>query len=162
MAAAYSGLPDSVKNRIASLYAVHDPLTIYDGYDDTTRLRDARGMFPANIHPVVRLHPESGERILYVNRLYTTRILGIEESESSELLNYLCDRAQYPEYQVRLNWKTGTVAVWDNRSTQHYAVSDYYPQPRRLERVSIRGDTPRGERRPLPSVRRRDTCHADG
>ncbi|MEU9157788.1 TauD/TfdA family dioxygenase [Streptomyces sp. NPDC048417] len=156
MVAAHDGLPDDVKERIANLRAVHDPLTIYDGYDEVARERDGRGMFPVSEHPVVRVHPETGEKILYVNRFYTTRILGVDEAESEELLAYLCDQAHYPEYQVRFHWTDGAVALWDNRSTQHYAVSDYYPQTRVLERVSIAGDRPQGPRRLLRNAVRRE------
>ncbi|WP_436521066.1 TauD/TfdA dioxygenase family protein [Actinoplanes sp. HUAS TT8] len=149
MEAAYEGLPEDVKERIANLRAVHDPLTIYDGYDEAMRQRDSRGLFPVSEHPVVRIHPETGAKILYVNRFYTTRILDLPDDESARLLAYLCNQAHYPEYQVRFRWTAGAVAMWDNRSTQHYAASDYYPQRRVLERVSIAGDRPRGLRRPL-------------
>ncbi|WNM30389.1 TauD/TfdA family dioxygenase [Streptomyces sp. Li-HN-5-11] len=155
MAAAYDGLAPELKQRIATLRAVHDPLTIYDGYQTVAAKRDGHAMFPVSEHPVVRVHPETGQKILYVNRFYTTRILGVPEDESAELLSLLCDQAHFPEYQVRFHWTPGAVAIWDNRSTQHYACSDYYPQTRVLERVSIAGDRPKGETRSLRSVTRR-------
>ncbi|MFD8707482.1 TauD/TfdA dioxygenase family protein [Kitasatospora sp. NPDC059648] len=155
MAAAYDGLPEDVKERIAHLRAVHDPLTIYDGYDDVAQDREGLGMFPVSEHPIVRVHPETGQKILYVNRFYTTRILGLDDAEGAELLAFLCDQAHYPEYQVRFRWTDGAVAMWDNRSTQHYAASDYYPQTRVLERVSIAGDKPQGLRRPLTAATRK-------
>jgi taurine dioxygenase len=142
MAAAYDCLPEGVKDRIDGLVAVHDWINTFGrGMDAATR--DAlRPDFPAVEHPVVRTHPETGRKMLYVNRAFTQHIVGLEPSESDELLDYLYRQASYPEYQCRFRWTPGAVAFWDNRSTQHYATSDYFPQRRVMERITIIGDRP--------------------
>jgi taurine dioxygenase len=139
MAAAYDGLTEVMKARIEGLFAVHDFLARYEGAAGSTRAKRSREMFPVAEHPLVYSHPETGRRILYVNRVYTTRILGLPEAEGGALLGLLCDQAHHPEYQVRFRWTPGAVALWDNRATQHYAVSDYYPHRRLMERVTIAG-----------------------
>ncbi|MFF1356315.1 TauD/TfdA dioxygenase family protein [Streptomyces sp. NPDC058297] len=136
MAAAYDGLPDKVRRRIADLRAVHEiPQAPGDVGAARARLRPVE-------HPVVRTHPETGRQLLYVNRVFTSRIVGLSPEESRELLDFLTCQADHPEYQVRLHWEPGTVAVWDNRATQHYAVSDYFPDRRVMERVTLVGDRP--------------------
>jgi taurine dioxygenase len=99
--------------------------------------------YPLATHPVVRTHPVSGRKALYVNSIFTTAIVGMEKDESDALLAKLNRQTAIPEVQVRLNWKPGTVAFWDNRSTQHYAVCDYGDQHRKMERVTVCGDVPR-------------------
>jgi taurine dioxygenase len=143
MAAAYDCLPDDVKAYVDGMYAVHDWIDTFGrGMDPATR--DAlRPDFPPVEHPVVRMHPETGRNMLYVNVAFTERIVGLEPDESAELLDFLYRQASYPEFQCRFRWQPGDVAFWDNRSTQHYAVSDYYPNPRVMERVTIIGDAPR-------------------
>jgi len=142
-AAAYEGLPQPVKERIAGLDAEHDIVASFGGrVSDEKRAQLARD-FPAVSHPVVRTHPETGEKILYVNHTFTTRILGIPEEESRELLRLLYDRIKVPEYQVRFRWTPNAIGIWDNRSTQHYAVGDYWPAERVLERVTVSGDVVR-------------------
>ncbi|MDQ8706132.1 MFS transporter [Streptomyces sp. LHD-70] len=137
MAAAYDGLPDKVRRRIADLRAVHEiPKAPGDVGAARDRLRPVE-------HPVVRTHPETGRQLLYVNRVFTSRIVGLSPEASRELLDFLILQAGYPEYQVRLHWEPGTVAVWDNRATQHYAASDYFPDRRVMERVTLVGDRPR-------------------
>ena len=139
-AAAYAGLPDAVKDRIVDLDAEHDIVRSFGGrVSDEKRARLARD-FPAVRHPVVRTHPETGEKILYVNHTFTTRILGVDEDESEKLLRLLFDRIKVPEYQVRFRWTPNAIGIWDNRSTQHYAVGDYWPADRVLERVTVSGD----------------------
>jgi len=98
--------------------------------------------YPPVEHPVVRIHPETGRKTLFVNSFFTERIVGVDDAESEWLLDRLSMQAMHPEWQVRLRWTPGTVAMWDNRATQHYASSDYYPQRRVMERVSIKGDRP--------------------
>ena len=143
MGAAYDGLPDADKDRIDGLVAVHDWIDTFGrGMDAATR--DAlRPDFPAVEHPVVRTHPETGRRTLFVNAAFTQHIVGLDHQESAELLDFLYRQASYPEYQCRFRWTTGAVAFWDNRSTQHYAASDYFPQRRVMERITIMGDRPR-------------------
>jgi taurine dioxygenase len=90
---------------------------------------------------VVRTHPETGDKILYVNYTFTTRILGVSDADSEKLLRLLFERIKVPEYQVRFSWTPNAIGIWDNRSTQHYAVGDYWPAERVLERVTVSGDT---------------------
>ncbi len=139
-AAAYRGLPQAIKDRIAGLDAEHDIVRSYGGrVSEEMRAQLARD-FPPATHPVVRTHPETGEKILYVNHSFTTRILGIAEEESRQLLDLLFERIKVPEYHVRFRWSPNAIGIWDNRSTQHYAVGDYWPAERVLERVTVSGD----------------------
>ena len=139
-AAAYRGLPDAVKERIEHLEAEHDIVRSFGHrVSDEKRAEIARD-FPPVVHPVVRTHPETGERAIYVNFTFTTRILGVSEAESRELLTLLFDRIKVPEYHVRWRWTPNAIAIWDNRVTQHYAVADYWPNPRTMERVTVTGD----------------------
>jgi taurine dioxygenase len=143
MGAAYDCLDDDVKARIESLTAVHDWWDSF-GANMSPEQRDAlRPSFPPQEHPVVRTHPETGRRTLYVNAIFTQHIVGLPPDESSELLDLLYRQAAIPEYQCRFRWTAGSIAFWDNRSTQHYAVSDYFPNRRVMERVTIAGDRPR-------------------
>jgi taurine dioxygenase len=90
----------------------------------------------------MRTHPETGEQALFVNRTFTSRILGVEADESRELLRYLTGRVKQPEYQIRFRWSPNAIVFWDNRPTQHYAVLDYWPHHRVVERVTVVGDRP--------------------
>ena len=96
----------------------------------------------AALHPVVRWIPETGRRSLFVNRVYTKRIAGLHRMESSGLLSMLFDLAESPDFQVRLRWQPGDIAIWDNRITQHFATADYYPARRVMHRIALRGETP--------------------
>ena len=139
--AAYRGLPQAVKDRIENLDAEHDILRSFGPrVTDEKRAEIARD-FPPVVHPVVRIHPETGEKILYVNYTFTSRILGLSQEDSDDLLRLLFDRIKVPEYHIRFRWTPGAIGIWDNRSTQHYAVGDYWPQPRVMERVTIAGDS---------------------
>ena len=143
-AAVYAGLPDAVKTRIESLTATHDLLFDFGDRVAPERRAAIAAEFPPQHHPIVRMHPETGERVLFVNASFTSHIDGMDETESAELLAYLLDRFKVPEYQVRFRWTQNAVVVWDNRATQHYPVADYWPARRRMERVTIRGDVPFG------------------
>lgn len=101
-----------------------------------------RPQFPAVRHPVVRVIPETGRKVLFVNLSFTQRIVGVPEAESNELLTLLYRHVHRPEFQVRLKWRTDTIAFWDNRTCQHYAASDYFPARRVMDRISIVGDRP--------------------
>ncbi|WP_321916136.1 MULTISPECIES: TauD/TfdA dioxygenase family protein [unclassified Paraburkholderia] len=152
MVAAYENLPEAVKARIANLQAVHDGLP---GFTLTPERRKTfHNDFPPQTHPVVRTHPETGEKILFVNEGWTTHLANFLQLEpyrvgsdarfgELDLLAYLYRQASQPEYQVRLKWRPNTIAFWDNRATQHYAVSDYFPAVRHMNRATIIGDRPR-------------------
>ena len=93
---------------------------------------------------MVRVHPVSGRRVLYVNQQFCVRIKGLKSDESDALLEFLYRQATIPEYQLRVKWQPNTLVMWDNRSVQHYAVHDYYPARRTMERVTVKGDRPVG------------------
>lgn len=141
MCAAYDGLSASLRDFITGLGAIHDFKNfriLYKG--DPDQLRIMEESFPNPTHPVVINHPDTLQRVLFVNRQFTLRIKDMAESESRQLLELLYEQARVPEYQFRLQWEPGTVAIWDNRSCQHYAVNDYYPNRRHMERVAVAGD----------------------
>lgn len=144
MAAAYDGLSREVRDRIESLTAVHDFANSFGALMEPDDLARWRAEHPPVEHPVVRVIPENGRRVLYVNRIFTSHIVGLEPDESDALLEQLCRQADVPEYQCRFRWQAGSVAFWDNRSTQHYACSDYWPQRRVMERVTVIGEIPVG------------------
>ena len=143
-AAAYDGLPADLRERIDGLEAVHDWRQSFGlAIDPTTRDALAEE-YPPVTHPVVRVHPETGRKTLFVNGIFTQRIVGLDDAESDALLGRLCQQYTRPEYQCRFRWTPGSVAFWDNRATVHYAASDYHPQPRVMDRISIAGDAPFG------------------
>ena len=142
MVAAYAGLPDEVKQRIDPLFAIHDFTNSFGGGMAPDRLAEMQKKYPEARHPVVRTHPETGEKALYVNAAFTRELEGLEPDESRELLQFLYKQARVPEYQVRFQWRPGSIAFWDNRTTQHYPVSDYWPARRAMERVTVVGDRP--------------------
>lgn len=142
MGAAYDNLPQDVRERIDRLSAVHDFTATFARFLSEDELARRRAQFPPVTHPVVRTHPETGRRTLFVNAVFTDRIAGLDPEESERLLQYLFREVQVPEYQVRFRWRPDSIAFWDNRAVQHYAVSDYFPEPRTAERVAIAGDRP--------------------
>ncbi len=146
MEAAYNGLSDTFRGMIAGLRAVHDfqnfRVLFRNTEEDRIKLHRMEDMFPNPSHPVVRTHPVSGRKCIYVNPQFTLRIEGLEPTESRAILDVLFAQARVPEYQFRLRWRPGTVVLWDNRSTQHYAANDYYPARRRMERTAVVGDVP--------------------
>ncbi|MEJ5989903.1 TauD/TfdA family dioxygenase [Ramlibacter sp. PS3R-8] len=150
MALAYERLPQQVKDLIAPLRARHSIEASFGAAMAAEKRLALHAQFPDAEHPVVRTHPETGEKILFVNA-FTTHFTNYHTPAnvrygqdhthgSSDLLRYLVDQAAIPEYQVRFRWKRNSVAMWDNRSTQHYAVMDYPPCHRKMERAGIVGD----------------------
>ena len=107
---------------------------------------ELRERYPLSEHPVVRTHPETGHNVLYVNVAFTTHIKDMDLAESDALLADLFRTAWNPELQCRFKWRPGSLAFWDNRACQHFAASDYFPQVRKMERVTIAGDKPYFER----------------
>ena len=151
MVRAYAELSDDVKAAIADLSARHSIEASFGAVLPLEERLALRETYPDALHPVVRTHPETGEKILFVNA-FTTHFVnfhtpahvryGIDFTPgSSQLLQYLQSRAMVPEYQVRWTWAPNSVAIWDNRCTQHYAVMDYRGA-RRMERAGICGDKP--------------------
>ena len=153
MEMAYERLPEHRKAQIKDLFAVHDIMPAFGRRMKPEDRAAARKQFPPVSHPVVRTHPESGKKILYVNSAFVTHLENFTScnpvrgafethSEKNDLLEYLYRQSAYPEYQMRLRWAPNTIAMWDNRSTQHYAVQDYYPAVRRMMRATVIGDKP--------------------
>ena len=141
MYAAYDALPADIKAYLDTLSAVHDMgdfrnyFTVSESSGE--RLTGAMQRFGCAIHKVVKAHPVTGRKFLYVNEGFTNHIIGMPAGESRRLLNYLIDHINRPEYQVRFNWQIGSIAMWDNRCTQHYAVSDYLPAHRCMNRITV-------------------------
>jgi len=141
MVEAYERLPGDIKDKIAGKIAVHDIARVFAGRLNKTA-EQLRETYPVMEHPIVRTHPETGANVLYVNNAFTSHIKGMDEDESKELLQALYRTASNPELQCRFRWKAGSLAFWDNRACQHFASSDYFPQVRKMERVTIAGDRP--------------------
>ena len=152
MAAAYEALPPHIKAQIAGLRARHSIEASFGARMPIEKRLALKAQFPDAEHPVVRTHPETDEKILFVNS-FTTHFSNFHRPETvrygqdfapgaAQLLHYLIGQAAIPEFQVRWRWQKHSVAIWDNRSTQHYAVQDYGPCHRRMERAGIIGDVP--------------------
>jgi taurine dioxygenase len=152
MAAAYEKLPRQVKAQIAGLHARHSIEATFGAAMPTEERHKLKARFPDAEHPVVRSHPETNEKVLFVNA-FTTHFTNFHTPTNvrygqdyspgaSQLLAYLISQAAIPEYQVRWRWSPNAIAIWDNRCTQHYAVQDYWPAVRKMERAGIVGDRP--------------------
>ena len=152
MTLAYERLHEHVKTQIAGLRARHSIEASFGAAMPTEKRLALHAQFPDAEHPVVRTHPETGEKILFVNA-FTTHFTNFHTADNvrvgqdyapgaANLLQYLQSQASIPEYQLRRRLRTDTVAIWDNRCTQHYAVQDFWPAVRRLERAGIVGDRP--------------------
>ena len=144
--AAYDGLSEAMKRLVGDLDAVHD---FRHGFEESMaepggreRLAPAIEANPPVWHPRIATHPETGRKVIYVNALFTTSVVGLTHSESQMLLEFLYRHVVTEEFTVRLKWEPDTVAIWDNRSTQHKPVNDYFPQHRMMHRVTIAGDRP--------------------
>jgi taurine dioxygenase len=152
MTLAYEKLPEGIQQQIANLRARHSIEATFGAAMPTEKRLALKAQFPDAEHPVVRTHPETGEKSLFVNS-FTTHFTNFHTPAHvrvgqdytlgmSQLLHYLLAQAAIPEYQVRWRWQAGDVAIWDNRCTQHYAVMDYPPCVRKMDRAGIKGDTP--------------------
>ena len=152
MARAYEDLSDHIKEQIDGLMARHSIEATFGARLPIDKRHELKERFPDAEHPVVRTHPETGEKVLFVNS-FTTHFTNFHTERTvrfgqdyapgaSNLLNQLLWRASIPEYQVRWRWQPNSIAIWDNRCTQHYAVMDYWPAVRKMERAGIKGDKP--------------------
>jgi taurine dioxygenase len=150
MVKAYEDLPQPIKDQIAPLRARHSIEATFGAAMPIEQRHALKARFPDAEHPVVRTHPETAEKVLFVSG-FTTHFVNFHTPAnvrygqdfapgSSDLLRYLIGRAAIPEYQVRWRWRPNSVAIWDNRATQHYAVQDYWPAVRKMERAGIIGD----------------------
>ncbi|MEK9672364.1 MAG: TauD/TfdA family dioxygenase [Rhodospirillaceae bacterium] len=149
-ALAYERLSDGMKQLLDGLVCVNHSEKLYPG-GRAKRLANLSVMKNAYVedtpameheHPVVRMHPETGQKSLYVNIAHSLRFKDMTVDESKPLLDFLCAHATRPDFTCRLRWEPGTIAAWDNRCTQHYALDDYPTQHRHMRRVTIEGDRP--------------------
>ena len=150
MTAAFEGLSDHMQRFICGLEAIHDFKNFKKLYGNSAeqrqRLWEMEDRFPNPVHPVVRIHPVTGKKAIFVNPQFTLAIKDMKQDESDALLNLLYQQANIPEYQFRVHWRANTMSFWDNRLVQHYAARDYLPDRRRIERVTLLGDRPFGEK----------------
>lgn len=141
MGAAYRTLPEKTRAELDGLRVVHDWLQIYreafDGRPDL--LAQMREKYPAQTHRLVLTHPVTKEKSLFSNKVSGVRVEGVCDEESARILDLVHRRAWLPEFQCRFRWEDGDVAIWDNLATQHYAVSDYWPHERKVERITLAG-----------------------
>ena len=142
MFAAYEALSDRMKAYLEGQVAVHDGERNYRGTYANFGVQD-KAAYPRAVHPIIRTHPVSGKKSLYVNRGFTRSIQAIPSDESDAILAYLFEHAANPLFQCRFRWQPNSVAFWDNRSAQHRAIWDYWPQRRYGNRVTVKGDRPR-------------------
>jgi taurine dioxygenase len=144
MGAAYDALSDGFKRMLESLHAVHSSSHVFGKEalylrDMGGRIGNSQAVTPDVRHPVIIRHPNTGRRLLYVNPGFTRAIDGWAQDESDQLLQFLYRHAMKPEFQARLKWQKGTLAMWDNRSTWHYALNDYHGQRRSMHRITVEG-----------------------
>ena len=139
MYAAYEALSDPMRRFLGGLTAIHDGARNYEGRQAAP---ERSAGFPHAEHPVIRTHPETGRKALFVNRMFTTRLVRLEKRESDAILEMLFKHIENPEFQCRFRWQPNSIAFWDNRSTQHLALWDYFPHRRYGHRVTIAGDKP--------------------
>lgn len=133
---AYESLSEHWRSFVDGLQAVHS------GSHRHGRKFGIEADHPETAHPVVRTHPETGRKLLYVNRGFTTHIVGMTAAESDATLSFLFDHIEQPEFQCRFTWQRESIAMWDNRCVQHHAIFDYYPEVRHGYRVTVQGERP--------------------
>jgi taurine dioxygenase len=136
---AYETLSEPIRNLLVGLTAVHDGEHVFRG---RYGLKDEGKVFPRSEHPVVRTHPVTGKKLLFVNRGFTTRIVQLKRGESAAVLEMLFRHIETPELHCRFKWQANSIAFWDNRCAQHHALWDYFPAKRYGHRVTICGDKP--------------------
>ena len=142
MCAAYEALSSPLKTMLNGLTAVHASEHVYRGRYADRGVDDRNKAYPQAVHPVVRTHPETGRKALYVNRTFTTHINELSRAESDAILELLFDQGEHIDFQIRFRWEPNDVAFWDNRCAMHRAVWDYWPRERKGRRVTIKGDRP--------------------
>ena len=139
LGAAFDDLSDGLKAQLETMRAVHDNERIITSMMKLPQYEGKQLRFAKATHPAIIRHPISGRKILFVNRGYTTQFEGWTREESTPLLEYLFRHCERPEYQVRLTWRPGTVAFWDNLQVLHYAANDYHGERRIMQRISVVG-----------------------
>jgi taurine dioxygenase len=148
MVTVYESLSDKMRNFLSGLEAIHDFKNFRHKFDDLpprekhAKLAEMEEELPNPVHPVIRTHPVTKRKALFVNEQFTLAIKGMREDESRALLDFLYAQSRIPEFQFRFHWEVNSMVFWDNRPLQHYAANDYYPQRRTMHRVTIKGDKP--------------------
>jgi len=135
---AYDLLSDPMRAFLDGKKAVHEGAQVFVGRQGNSAARD----YPVAEHPIVRTHPVSGRKALFVNRNFTTRIVGLNKNESDAVLGMLYQHMERDDLKCRFKWRPGSISFWDNRCVQHQAMWDYFPQRRYGQRVTIAGDKP--------------------
>ena len=142
MYSAYNELSNKYKSLLDGLIAIHESKHLYSGrYEDRGVSKDNIKTPVAN-HPLIRTHPITGKKAIYVNRTFTTGIEGMNKNESSSILEFLFEHCEHVNFQIRYRWNKNDMAFWDNRCTMHRAIWDYWPNERKGRRVTIKGDKP--------------------
>jgi taurine dioxygenase len=141
MYAAYEALSDRMKAYLGGMTAIHDGEDAYRGTYANYGVQD-KPVYPRAEHPVIRTHPVTGKKALYVNRGFTKRLVGVPRDESEGILRYLFEHMANPLFQCRFRWRENSIAFWDNRCVQHRAMWDYWPHTRSGNRVTVAGDKP--------------------
>ena len=142
MYAAYDALSEPMKRFLDPLTAVHDGGPNYIDRAKRAGIYKPDKVFPANSHPIIRIHPETGKKAIYVNKIFTQTIDSVSKDESKAILEFLFQHIAKPAFQCRFKWEENSIAFWDNRCALHHAMWDYYPEVRRGYRVTIKGDKP--------------------
>ena len=146
LSAIYEALPDDTKKYLETLRAVHDMGSFRNNFIDDDNEKSAQNVnegfqkFGNAIHPIVKVHPISKNKLLYINPGFTSQIVGMNMTDSNNLLSYLFNFMNKPEFKIRFRWSANTVAIWDNRCTMHYAIGDYMPHHRRMNRITVLND----------------------
>ena len=139
---AYETLSKPMQSFLNGLRAFHESEHFYRNRYEKQDVLDPNKKYPSAIHPIVRTHPKTKKKALYVNKFFTTRIEGLSKQESKLILNYLFNHCEKTEFQIRYRWNQNDMAFWDNRCTLHKAIWDYHPMERKGRRVTIKGDQP--------------------
>ncbi len=138
MYAAYEALSDTMQSLLSGLRAVH-----HSGFFNQLAKEDQKkDLQQESVHPVIRTHPVTGRKGIFVNPVFTRRIEGMKPAESDALLRFLYEHVDQPEFSCRFHWRADSIAMWDNRCTQHRVIRDNLVDPRRMQRITIRGDRP--------------------
>ena len=139
---AYEALSNPMQKFLSGLKASHESEHFYKGRYQNKNEVDSNKEYPSAIHPIVRTHPETKKKAIFVNKFFTTHIEGLEDQESKLILDYLFSHIEKTEFQIRYKWNKNDMAFWDNRCTIHKALWDYFPNERKGRRVTIKGSVP--------------------
>ena len=139
---AYEALSNPMQKFLSDLKASHESEHFYRGRYKTESNGESKTEYPSAIHPVIRTHPDTGKKAIFVNKFFTTRIVGLEPQESKFILDFLFSHIEKTEFQIRYRWNKNDMAFWDNRCTIHKALWDYFPNERKGRRVTIKGTVP--------------------